>query len=252
MSQNKTKIQGLELDNAQSRPSPQASPSASGFYARSSSAPHGGTVVAGMMENDQPKAASSTPTAMPGPSQKAYASGKPIVGFLYSVSRSMAGEFWPLHVGSNTIGNDLSCDIVLGEGTVSRMHATLQVRRAKNSGSISAWISDTMSTNGTIVNDVCLGSTPVDCKNGDIITIGDNYELYLTLIDTSLLNLKVSEDFIPVQVDSQSSFDDPSSIAGGAASADSFDPWGNAYTPTPGTVGIDGSTDPSHGGTIPL
>lgn len=250
MSQNKTKIQGLELDDVQSRPSPQASPSANGFYARSSSAPHSGTVVAGMMENDQSNT-SPFPSPVPTPCQKAYASGKPIVGFLYSVSRSMAGEFWTLHVGSNTIGNDPSCDIVLGEGTVSRMHATLQVRRAKKSGSISAWISDTMSTNGTIVNDVCLGSTPVDCKNGDIITVGDNYELYLTLIDTSVLNLKVNEDFIPVQIDSQSTFEGPSPVAGGT-SADAFDPWGNDYTPTPGTVGIDGSTDPSHGGTIPL
>ena len=29
---------------------------------------------------------------------------KPIVGFLYSISKSNSGEFWPLRIGSNSIG----------------------------------------------------------------------------------------------------------------------------------------------------
>lgn len=29
---------------------------------------------------------------------------KQVMGFLYSVSRSQAGEFWPLYVGPNRIG----------------------------------------------------------------------------------------------------------------------------------------------------
>ena len=31
-------------------------------------------------------------------------SQKPIIGFLYSISRSGHGEFWPLRIGSNSIG----------------------------------------------------------------------------------------------------------------------------------------------------
>lgn len=56
-------------------------------------------------------------------------SGKPIVGFLYSISRTGIGEYWPLHIGQNIIGNGPDCDIVLGEGTVSHKHANLHINK---------------------------------------------------------------------------------------------------------------------------
>lgn len=249
MSQNKTVIQGLEVDNKPQQ-APQQGPNATGFYARGNSAPHNGTVVSGMMENPTP---TPNPVAAPSaPASKNVVPGKPVVGFLYSVSRTMVGEFWPLYLGKNTIGNDGSSIITLAEGTVSREHATLRVLRDKFSGKISAWLIDTMSTNGTYVNNVMVGATPVDCKNGDIITIGDNYQLYLVLIDASALNLKVSEEFVPIQTATPTYFEEPQPIVEGTQS-ESFNPWGGSdYTPTPGTVGLDGSSEPSHGGTKPL
>ena len=57
---------------------------------------------------------------------------KPIIGFLYSISKSTAGEFWPLRIGSNSIGRSADCDVCLGEATVSEQHAILVVRQMKN------------------------------------------------------------------------------------------------------------------------
>lgn len=247
MSQKKTLIQGLEIDNSQPNSAPNSNFGANGFYSRSGNAPQPGTVVSGMM--DTPSSIKGQNT-MQVPLQKV--TSKPVVGFLYSVSRTMAGEYWPLHIGSNTIGNCSKCDIVLGEGTVSNVHATLQIRRAKNTGRISAWISDSTSTNGTLINDTCLGSAPLDCKNGDIITVGDNYQLYLVLIDASALKLEVSKDFIPVDNTELQPSENQVNISNDNTSGD-FNPWeGSQYTPTPGTIGSDGSFGPNQGGTIPL
>lgn len=234
MSQNKTRIQGLDVDDTPQFHQPSQQTVNSGFYSRSNRRPD--TIISGM--NDEPTDEIPTPvTAAPSPGRKTE--GKPIVGFLYSVSRTMAGEYWPLHIGSNTIGNNPNCDIILGEGTVSGSHATLQIRRAKNTGHISAWISDTSSTNGTMVNDTCLGSTPVDCKNGDIITVGDNYQFYFVLIDVSLLGLNVIDSFIPVSTEEA-----PSPIPSQGAMSDmSFDPWGNG----PDSMGYGGSEYNSQG-----
>ena len=82
---------------------------------------------------------------------------KPIVGFLYSISKSMAGEFWPLHIGSNTIGRSANCDVSLGEATVSEEHAVLVVRQMKNPEKVIAWINDSGSTCGTMINGESLG-----------------------------------------------------------------------------------------------
>lgn len=132
---------------------------------------------------------------------------KPVVGFVYSISRQGVGEFWPLHIGANTIGTSPSCDICLREATVSAEHAVLVVRKMKNPEKTIASISDARSTNGTMVNGESLGFSAVECVNGDVITIGENYELVLLLIDTKALGLKVAENFIPL--DEQIFVDEP-------------------------------------------
>ena len=124
---------------------------------------------------------------------------KPIVGFLYSISRTSFGEFWPLQIGPNSIGKNAEADIRLMEGTVSSEHAEIVVRKVKNS--IIAAITDVRSTNGTMKNGEPIGFQPVDCYNGDIITIGNNYELLLILIDSDKLNLKPKEEFIQIEDD---------------------------------------------------
>lgn len=124
---------------------------------------------------------------------------KPIVGFLYSISKSSSGEFWPLRIGSNSIGRATECDVCLGEATVSEQHAVLVVRQMKNPEKIIASICDARSTCGTMINGESLGFDQRECFNGDIITIGEHYDLYFILIDAKQIGLNVCRGFIPTQ-----------------------------------------------------
>lgn len=124
---------------------------------------------------------------------------KPLVGFLYSVSRGESGEFWPLYIGQNSIGSSSNCNICLNEATVSQDHALIVIRKMKNPERVIASISDTRSTNGTMINGVSLGFSSEECKNGDIITFGENYQCLFILIDANEVGLSVAESFIPTE-----------------------------------------------------
>lgn len=123
--------------------------------------------------------------------------GKPIRGFLYSISRGVVGEYWPLHQGKNTIGSSPKCDICLSEATVSEEHASLTIRILENQEKTIASLKDTDSTNGTKINGEDVDFDANKCKNGDIIRFGSSYECLLILIDTKEMGLKIAENFIP-------------------------------------------------------
>ncbi len=194
MSQNKTVFPGLgQEEDFTPR---QGYPGNSQPYSRPSNQGRGvGTVYPGMeMPAGQPRTTAPRIQGTPKPS------GKPIVGFLYSISRTGVGEYWPLHIGQNIIGNAPDCDIILGEGTVTQRHANLHINRMKKPEKTEATILDLGSTNGTLVNENSVSvARPVECKNGDIITIGENYDLLLLLIDTKAIGLHLSENFIDVR-----------------------------------------------------
>ena len=261
MSQNKTVIQGLEPEtNYGGAPN---GASQNNFYTRGNQpSTTRGTIVPGMMEAQAgiPKGTqNAAPTPQP---RKVVQTGKPIVGFLYSISRTRAGEYWPIQLGKNTIGQSDTNDIMLAEGTVSSSHAVLLTRQGKNG--IIASIKDDQSTNGTMINGEPLDFGAEECHDGDIITVGNNYELLLVLIDSEKRGLKPSENFIVVETESvDEEPDDIPPFAGGTTRPGGFDPYndgptawgtnGGGYTPAGGTVGMDGSVSGgNHGGTIPM
>ena len=254
MSQNKTVIQGLEpADGPQ-----QTSGAGQNFYTRGAQGARG-TVVPGMTENPSGTGGQGVNQQFAQPRPKPVASGKPVVGFLYSVSRTAAGEYWPLHIGQNTIGQNPASDVVLPEGTVSSDHAVIVVRKMKNPEKVIASISDARSTNGTMINGESLGFAAVECKNGDIITIGDSYELFLILVDAASLGLSVAENFIAVE-EEEAYYDDQHVLEPGyTRPGEGYQPYGAATPPPPpfggfnpgGTVGLDGSSSGGDkGGTI--
>ena len=126
----------------------------------------------------------------------------------------------------------------------------------KNPEKVIASISDARSTNGTMLNGVSLGFTAEECKNGDIITIGENYELYLILVDAATLGLSVSKDFIAIEEEgdmgSAMGAGMPDIPAGYTRPESQFGPppFGGGFVPGGGTVGFDGSTNNDKGGTI--
>lgn len=251
MSQNRTVIQGMEdadhqiMGNAVSN---------TGFYQpRNPSGGAKGTYVPGMQGGPSSNNYSQASAQPQQEAPKQYSSGKPVVGFLYSVSRTAAGEFWPLHLGQNTIGKDSSRDIILSEGTVSNDHAVIVVRKLKNTDKVIASISDTRSTNGTMLNGVSLEFSAVECHNNDIITIGDNYELLLLLVDPSSMGLAVNKNFIQVEEEKEI----PSPLNGSTRPFGRSSFYGSGPVPPPygggfnagGTKGMDGTGGFSKGGT---
>ena len=187
MSQNKTRFPGMEYDEQEN------ANATSSVYSRGSYASGKNermTQIPGMTDATQPVKPGLNPL-----------SGKPIRGFLYSISRGVVGEFWPLRQGKNTIGSSPKCNICLPEATVSEEHASITIRILEAQGKTIASLKDTDSTNGTKINgsDIDFDANPV--KNGDIIKFGLNYECLLILIDTEEHGLKVNKDFIPAQME---------------------------------------------------
>lgn len=254
MSQSKTVIQGLDADETNFGNSKGSNNSS--LYSRSNqTSVEKGTYVPGMNKPQERKQEDPEASA---PTRKFVGTGKPIVGFLYSISRTAAGEFWPLSVGRNTIGSKAGVDIQLSEGTVSSEHAVLVIRQMKNTGNIIAAITDSMSTNGTMINGETIGFTATECHDGDVITIGSNYELYLVLIDSAKACLSVSKEFIATE-ESEEDFDipgfDPNSTRpGGFSPFDRESAWNaGGFNPSAGTVGMDGSVSGNnHGGTVSM
>lgn len=256
MSQNKTKVPGM--DGAQNHNFNSANNGApNGFYQSNKQANSRETVFPGMNKG---KNAEDNFAQKQGRGQ----AGKPVVGFLYSISRTPLGEFWPLKIGPNTIGMDSDNDIVLPEGTVSGKHAVVVIRQIKNTGNIIAAITDTQSTNGTMINSETIGFSAVECNSGDVITIGNNYELVLILVDPAKLNLSVSADFVPVETDDEydymsgpdnsNNYSHSTRLGGGFSPFDDSEPWNNGgFTPNDGTVGMDGTAQGYNtGGTKPM
>lgn len=231
------------------------------FYSRNTNARSTakGTVVPGMDQFN----GSARQSAQGAPNASARSSsrrpGKPVAGFLYSISRQGIGEYWPLYQGQNTIGSSSNCNICLREGTVSGEHAVLVVRKMKNPEKTIASISDARSTNGTMINGESLGFAAMECFNGDIITIGENYELVLLLVDVKALGLRVAENFIDIDNAIEDGYEDEDPYTPGYTQAeeDNFPPrfegsrgsYNNSFG-TDGTVGMDGSNGIKGGGTV--
>ena len=122
---------------------------------------------------------------------------RPIIGVLYSISAGVEGELFPVYVGRNTIGSDLSNDICLRETSVSAQHGILLARKQTNIKGeeyIHVILSDSNSNYGTSLNDEKLNFERAECKDGDILRIGQNYVLVLSLFN-ALDKLTVAAGF---------------------------------------------------------
>lgn len=219
-----------------------------------------GTVAPGMEYQAAPTEHNAAPAAPT----------KPIVGFLYSVSRVPTGEFWPVYLGANVIGRDASCDVILPEASVSREHAVLVVRKNRKPEKLVAIITDKGSSYGTMVDGESLIVDPKECKSNNIITIGNSYELLFLMIDTCELGLKLAENFAPVGTATNNNQPD-NDVWGNVnnnmgtqafGATPGFGPAPGGFTPprfngpdmpapsNDGTMGTDGNFGPQTGGTM--
>ncbi len=181
---------------------------------------------------------------------------KPVLGFLYSISRTAFGEFWPVYLGSNIIGRNDDADVVLSEGTVSAEHATLIVHQ-EDDGDVYAGIKDNGSTHGVKVNGKSAHFDVVGCNSMDIITIGKSYELLFILLDAKSLGLKKADNFVEVKqaatrrVDRRIITNGPSGTSSSRSGA--TNPLFGSRLANPSsserTRALDGSPEPFGGGT---
>ena len=86
-------------------------------------------------------------------------------------SGSLTGKIFPIVKEETKIGRDASCDIVLTENSVSRIHVFLYVQQ---NGSVV--LVDNNSTNGTVVNNYQI-SAPVQLSENDVIGLGGDVML---------------------------------------------------------------------------
>lgn len=233
MANDRTLIPGMEsnsFDDLYSRSSSKSS----------SSANSGGTYIPGMQEN--------APGVNPESLQQSFFKSKtsndePVLGFLYSISRRGVGEYWPLHLGANTIGRSSNNAIQLKERTVSEKHAELYVKMMKTTGEIVASVRDCGSKLGIFLNETELGFENANIKNGDILTIGANYRLVVILINAKALGLTVSQEFQAItESDSNQDFGDP------FASQNNGYSYSRIQRQDDGTIDLNGGQNPFSGG----
>jgi len=116
-----------------------------------------------------------------------------VVGVLFSISRGLLGEIFPLYLGKNIIGQSANCDITLNEKNVSNEHAILHIR--KNGNLYESSITDFNSTYGTRVNDVDARYDTVSVKEDDILVIGNHYKFIVKFFEVERYGLTEEEDF---------------------------------------------------------
>lgn len=87
-------------------------------------------------------------------------------GIIIKSSEDNATEYHCPRNSIYTLGRMDICDIIIKDSSVSRTHATIEVRENR------AMIADSSSTNGTYVNNVLV--TQKEIKNGDTISLGEN------------------------------------------------------------------------------
>lgn len=123
-----------------------------------------------------------------------------VVGVLFSISKGILGELFPVYLGDNLIGNTEECDVCLLEKTVSSRHALLNISHSPGSMSYQISITDLNSMYGTLVNDVDVRYDVSIVSENDVITCGLHYKLLLKLFDVEENHLHEDDEFEAVQI----------------------------------------------------
>lgn len=120
-----------------------------------------------------------------------------VVGVLFSVSKGLLGEIFPLYLGRNIIGCAPDCDVTLKERTVSSEHAILYIRKNEGGGGYNMTITDYNTPYGTMVNGTDGRYEMLEVRENDVIAIGSHYKLMMKVFDTESAGLAEDEDFEP-------------------------------------------------------
>lgn len=199
MSQNKTIIPESEYD----RQFPSylgMESSASDFY-RPSGAAVSSTVIAGsenpsnIPQTPLPEITGARTGAIVSTSRTIPIQERVVIGVLFSISKGLLGEIFPLYLGRNMLGSSDECDVCLKEGTVSAEHAVVFARSDGYPGECYLSVTDYGSTHGTMINhrDCRYETSPLN--DGDTLTIGKHYRFVVRLFDVKGSGLHEDSEF---------------------------------------------------------
>ena len=202
MSQNKTIVPGVDYDNVNTNIDESFY---AGLYSKSDAVGSQKTYIPGMGEepivssvqnNSQSKDLHGN-NGIIGETRMISLQNRVVVGVLFSVSKGLLGEIFPLYLGRNLIGKSNNCDVCLHENTVSSEHAILYIRK-NNGGTVSHYditLTDYNSQYGSTVNDEDGRYETLSVKENDILTIGRHYKFIIKIFDVDENVFREDEEF---------------------------------------------------------
>ena len=202
MSQNKTIVPGVDYDNVNTNINESFY---AGLYSKSDAVGSQKTYIPGMGEepivssvqnNTQSKDLHGN-NGIIGETRMISLQNRVVVGVLFSVSKGLLGEIFPLYLGRNLIGKSNNCDVCLHENTVSSEHAILYIRK-NNGGTVSHYditLTDYNSQYGSTVNDEDGRYETLSVKENDILTIGRHYKFIIKIFDVDENVFREDEEF---------------------------------------------------------
>lgn len=199
MSQNKTVVSGINYENIGNENIDDLYGS---LYSRGADEikrtyVSGAGVVSPVSVLSSPKVVASSDTPLcEQPSRQVSLQNRVVVGVLFSVSRGLLGEIFPIYLGRNVIGQAEYCDICLYEKTVSPEHAILNIRKEDYpSPHFEMSLTDYASTYGVLVNNTDGRYEQLPVSENDVITIGRHYKFIIKTFDTDSKGLTEDEEF---------------------------------------------------------
>lgn len=196
MSQNKTIVPGVDYDNHNDS---QDDFTYGGLYSRSGDESQR-TYVPGVRQQSSSvlpnnSIVSNSPILhnQCGNNRQIVMQERVVVGVMFSISRGLLGEMYPVYLGKNIIGQTPICDIPLKEKTVSPEHAILHTRKTETG--LEASITDFNSTFGTQVNETDARYETIPIKENDIVTIGNHYQFVIKFFEMEKYGLAENSDF---------------------------------------------------------
>ncbi len=203
----KTFIPGAQQRLSRSRNS---DPGAGSIYSPTPGSEKGTYIPGAMVQSDGPGGAARAgayaerPGVIPVDSAVRNITLQPrvIAGVLYSISKGLLGEIFPVYLGSNTLGSDTVCEIRLQEGSVSPLHGYLQVTRDEVEGTFTAIFTDKGSINGSEINGADARFETLRLNDGDILGIGLHYRLLFKIFNSTSGRLYEDGDFQDTSVQS--------------------------------------------------
>jgi hypothetical protein len=91
----------------------------------------------------------------------------PLVGWVVILDGNEKGKDFRVRSGQNSLGSDISCDVVISHPTISGRHASLRAQDGK------FWLTDLDSTNGTYLNHDDKRIAREELKDNDQFRLGE-------------------------------------------------------------------------------